>query len=120
MLNSTLQNLPTLKRTDAGRTNALFMHPADAERLGLAEGQEVEMRNDFGSLRAPLAYDLALRPGVVAMSHGYGNAGTSGMRTAQAAPGVNVNVVSPVGAGSFDPLSAMSQLTGIGVEVVAA
>jgi hypothetical protein len=84
------------------------------------EGQPVHVRNDHGELLAELAFDDALRPGVVAMSHGYGNANTPGMPNAQAAPGVNVNILSPSGAGSFDPVSSMSQLTGIAVEVVAA
>jgi hypothetical protein len=51
------------------------------------------------------------------MSHGFGNAQTSGMPTAQAKPGVNVNILSPRGAGSFDPIGGMGHLTGIQVEV---
>ena len=54
------------------------------------------------------------------MSHGFGNQRTTGMPVAQAQPGVNVNVLSPTGAGSFDPVGGMGQLTGIGVEVEAA
>ena len=60
-----------------------------------------------------------MRKGVVAMSHGFGNEKTEGMPIAQRHPGVNVNALSPIGAGSFDPISSMSQLTGIPVEVVA-
>jgi hypothetical protein len=40
------------------------------------------------------------------------------MPVAQAHPGVNVNRLSPSGAGSFDPVSGMEHLTGIGVEVL--
>jgi hypothetical protein len=53
------------------------------------------------------------------MTHGFGNAATSGMPVAQRFPGVNVNALSPTGPGSFDPTSTMSQLTGIPVEVEA-
>ncbi len=120
MLNSGFQNLKTLRRSRAGRTNPLYMSPGDAQRRGLEEGQLVVVRNAHGELRAELALDAALRAGVVAMSHGYGNAKTPGMPVAQSSPGVNVNVLSPTGAGSFDPVSAMSQLTGIAVEVVGA
>lgn len=63
--------------------------------------------------------DETLRDGVVAMTHGFGNANTSGMPHAQRYPGVNVNALAPVGPGSFDPVSTMSQLTGIPVEVTA-
>lgn len=38
------------------------------------------------------------------------------MPVAQSMPGVNVNALSPSGAGSFDPIGGMSQLTGIPVE----
>ncbi|CAB4543007.1 unannotated protein [freshwater metagenome] len=41
------------------------------------------------------------------------------MPHAQRYPGVNVNALAPVGPGSFDPVSTMSQLTGIPVEVTA-
>ena len=54
------------------------------------------------------------------MSHGFGNEQTSGMPTAQAEPGVNVNILSPTGVDSFDPVGGMGHLTGIRVEVEAA
>jgi anaerobic selenocysteine-containing dehydrogenase len=120
MLNSGFGNLKALRNTASGRTNPLYMSPVDAARLGLVDGQPVRVRNAHGELRAELSLDDALRPGVVAMSHGYGNEKTTGMPVARATPGVNVNVLSPTGAGSFDPVSAMSQLTGIAVEVSAA
>jgi len=53
------------------------------------------------------------------MTHGFGNARTVGQPVAQRFPGVNVNALSPVGPGTFDPVSTMSQLTGIPVEVAA-
>jgi hypothetical protein len=64
-------------------------------------------------------FDPNLRPDVVAMTHGFGNHTTTGMPHAQAHPGVNVNLLGPSGAGSFDPVSGMLQLTGIPVEVAA-
>jgi anaerobic selenocysteine-containing dehydrogenase len=95
------------------------MNPRDAGARGLSEGQPVTVRNAHGELRAELALDAALREGVVAMSHGFGNQRTTGMPVAQAMPGVNVNALSPTGAGSFDPIGGMGHLTGIPVEVVA-
>ncbi len=120
MMNSGFQNLKTLRDAKGGETNPLYMNPRDAMERGLREGQWIIVRNDNGELRAELALDDKLREGVVAMSHGFGNAGTSGMPVAQAKPGVNVNVLSPTGAGSFDPLGGMAHLTGINVEVEAA
>ena len=93
--------------------------PISTSGSGFAR-QIVRVRNEYGELRAALALDELLREGVVAMSHGFGNERTSGMPTAQSMPGVNVNELSPTGAGTFDPLGGMSQLTGIRVEVEAA
>jgi len=118
MLNSSLQNLKRLKTDKGARTNPLYMSPQDASDRDLEAGDFVIVRNDHGQVIAELALDANLRPGVVAMSHGFGNDRTPGMPTAQAFPGVNVNALSPSGAGSFDPVSAMSHLTGIAVEVL--
>lgn len=120
MMNSGFQNVKMLRQAKEGRTNPLFMNPRDALDRGLREGQWVCVRNENGTLRAELAFDTRLRPGVVSMSHGFGNEQTSGMPTAQAEPGVNVNILSPTGADSFDPVGGMGHLTGIRVEVEAA
>ena len=118
-LNSALANVGKLKARGAA-TNPLWMHPDDAAARGLADGQLACVHNGSGALDAPVALDPNLRPGVVAMTHGFGYAGTPGMPTAHAHPGVNVNVLSPSGPGTFDPLSGMTHLTGIPVEVAAA
>jgi anaerobic selenocysteine-containing dehydrogenase len=117
-LNSALANIPRLKARGAA-TNPLWLHPADAAARGLAAGDIARVSNDVGKLEAPVALDPDLRPGVVAMTHGFGYADTPGMPVARAHPGVNVNVLSPSGPGSFDPLSGMTHLTGIPVEVEA-
>ena len=65
-----------------------------------------------------LASDL--RPGVVAMTHGWGNSRTPGMRLAQKTAGANANLLLPSGPGSFDPLSNQAHMTGVPVEVEAA
>lgn len=118
MLNSALQNVEKLKARGADG-NPLWIHPDDAARLGLGPDDLAEISNAHGSIRAPVQLDPNLRPGVVAMTHGFGNASTSGMPNAQAYPGVNVNLLGPSGPGSFDPVSGMLQLTGIPVTVAA-
>ena len=120
MLNSGFQNVKALREMQGAATNPLYMHPRDALERGLRDGQFVVVRNEHGEVRTELALDEKLREGVVAMTHGFGNQRTSGMPVAQSMPGVNVNVLSPVGPGSFDPLGGMSWLTGIEVEVEAA
>jgi anaerobic selenocysteine-containing dehydrogenase len=119
MLNSGFQNVKALREMRGAQTNPLYMNPRDAQARGLSDGQRVTVRNEHGELRAALALDEHLRGGVVAMSHGFGNEHASGMPVAQAMPGVNVNALSPTGAGSFDPIGGMGHLTGIPVDVVA-
>jgi len=97
--------------------NPLYMAPSDADRLSLIDGTAVRIFNRWGSIESTVKIDDTLRDGVVAMTHGFGNANTSGMPHAQSHPGANVNALAPVGPGSFDPVSTMSQLTGIPVEV---
>ena len=117
-INSALQNVEKLKAKGAA-SNPLYMSPADADRRSLTDGTNVRIANLWGSVESTVKIDDTLREGVVAMTHGFGNANTSGMPHAQRYPGANVNALAPVGPGSFDPVSTMSQLTGIPVEVTA-
>jgi anaerobic selenocysteine-containing dehydrogenase len=118
-LNSALANVAKLKDRGAD-TNPLYMHPDDAAARGLGAGDRATVTNDVGAIEAPVALDENLRPGVVAMTHGFGYAANPGMAVAHAHPGVNVNVLSPAGPGTFEPLSGMTHLTGIPVDVAAA
>jgi len=97
--------------------NPLHIHPADAQARGLAEGDLAEVFNAFGQVVTPVTLDDTLLPGVVALSHGYGNADSPGLRTAHAAPGVNANRLMPTGVGSYEKLSNMSHMNGVVVEV---
>jgi anaerobic selenocysteine-containing dehydrogenase len=115
-LNSTLQNLPVHGERSAD-PNPLWMHPDDGTWLGLDPESRVKVSNAHGAIETGVRFDARLRPGVVAMTHGFGNAWSAGMPRAQEYPGVNVNILSPQGPGTFDPVSAMSHLTGIPVEV---
>jgi anaerobic selenocysteine-containing dehydrogenase len=119
-LNSTLQNLPVEVESPDGDGNPLWMHPDDGQRRGLAPGARASISNAYGTIEADVRYDPRLCPGVVAMTHGFGNASASGMPRAQERAGVNVNILSPRGPGSFDPVSCMSQVTAIPVDVRAA
>jgi anaerobic selenocysteine-containing dehydrogenase len=117
-INSALQNVEKLKARGAA-SNPLWMHPDDATRLGLAPDSVARISNEHGTICAEVRHDANLRPGVVAMTHGFGNATTTGMPIAQAHPGVNVNILGPSGPGSFEPVSGMLQITGIPVTVEA-
>lgn len=51
---------------------AMRMHPADAARLGVAEGDWVVCENPLGAIEAAVEVDEAMRQGVVSLPHGYG------------------------------------------------
>jgi anaerobic selenocysteine-containing dehydrogenase len=57
-----------------GRTgfNPAYMHPDDVARLALSSGDMVEIRSRHGRIVSFVEADATLRPGVVAMSHGFG------------------------------------------------
>jgi anaerobic selenocysteine-containing dehydrogenase len=120
MMNSWFRNVPGLTERPGRDDNPLFIHPSDAAARGLADGGAVRVWNEHGSLEATVRFDDELLPGVVAMAHGWGNRGTTGMRVAQAHPGVNANALLPSGPGSFEPLSSQAHMTGVPVEVEAA
>jgi anaerobic selenocysteine-containing dehydrogenase len=115
MHNSWYANVESMKRsTDR---NYLFMHPEDARARGIGEGARVRLWNEHGSRELEVRDDPALRRGVVALTHGWGNAESPGMRVAQRTPGTNANALLPVGPGSFEPLSSQAFMTGVPVQV---
>ncbi|MFJ6796320.1 molybdopterin oxidoreductase family protein [Streptomyces sp. NPDC091268] len=110
--NSWLHNVPAL----VGGSNrcTLHVHPADAERLGLADGGRARVTADGGSLEVPVEVTDTVRAGVVSLPHGWGHdrPGTR-MAVAAAAPGVNVNQL--LDGRLLDPLSGTAVLNGFPV-----
>ncbi len=116
MHNSWYHNVSGLKRP--GRLeNPLHLSPEDAERLGIGEGDRVCCRSASGELEARVSVDETLRPGVVAMTHGWGNQQTPGMQVASRHPGVNANRLLPSGPDSFERLSNQAFMTRIPVSL---
>lgn len=118
MHNSWMANLSRMKR--GGRTtNPLGLHPDDAQRLGLNDGDRVSVSSDYGTIDAVVDVDDELMAGVVSMVHGWGHQVSPALRVAHADPGANPNAVLPTGPGSFEPLSSQAHMTGIRVRVAA-
>lgn len=97
-------------------TNYLYMHPRDAERLGLRHKDLADVRSATGAVRLPVRLLDDLMPGTVALPHGWGHQG-SGQHIAAQTKGVNVNILAADGPGGLEPVSGMARLTGIPVEV---
>jgi anaerobic selenocysteine-containing dehydrogenase len=97
----------------------LQVHPDDAARLLLKDGEPASISSRVGTVVAPVEITDDIRPGVVSLPHGWGHdmAGSS-MAVAGAHAGVNSNVLTD---GSIlDPLSGNAVLNGIPVEVAPA
>jgi formate dehydrogenase len=116
MHNSWYANVPAMKRGDRDR-NRLHLHPDDLCARGLTDGARARVSSPWGALEVELRADAELLPGVAALTHGWGNARTPGMRVAQRTPGVNANALLPTGPGSFEPLSSQAFMTGIPIDV---
>ncbi len=115
--NSWMHNIEVLVKGKPRCT--LHVHPDDAARLGLANGQPASITSRVGSVTAPVEVTDSIRPGVVSLPHGWGHGMVGAtMRVASEHAGVNSNILSDHAA--LDPLSGTSVLNGIPVEIVAA
>lgn len=117
MLNSWFHNVPSLKRPKQ-LSNPLYLHPDDARARNLGEGSTVSVKNAFGEISTVVALDETLKPGTVAMTHGWGYQG-SDMQLAKKYAGSNANDLLPSGPGSYEKVSNQSFMTGIPVNVEA-
>lgn len=112
--NSWMHNVPALVK---GRDRCtLLIHPDDAARFDLADGDDAQVTSRAGGISARVEVTDTVMPGVVSLPHGWGHdvAGTR-QTVAAAHPGVNSNVLTDETV--IDPLSGNSVLNGIPVEV---
>jgi anaerobic selenocysteine-containing dehydrogenase len=98
-------------------TNYLYVHPSDAARSGLADGDVVDVRSETATVRVPIRLLEDLMPGTVALPHGWGHQHATGLSVASKARGVNANLLAADGPTKLERLSGMAHLTGIPVEV---
>ncbi|MGW2204151.1 molybdopterin oxidoreductase family protein [Streptomyces sp. NPDC001774] len=112
--NSWLHNAPSLN--SGSNRCTLHVHPADADRLGLADGKPARIAAEGGALEVEVEITDAVRSGVVSLPHGWGHdrPGTR-LAVAEARPGVNVNQL--LDGSRLDPLSGTAVLNGFPVEL---
>ncbi|HWE14599.1 MAG TPA: molybdopterin-dependent oxidoreductase [Solirubrobacteraceae bacterium] len=89
--NSWMHNLPMLVRGRSACT--LHVHPQDAARYGLTDGQAAELRTRTGAVTAEVEVTDAVMPGVVSLPHGWGHDGQAHLSVAAAHAGTNSNVL---------------------------
>ncbi|MBK6740452.1 MAG: molybdopterin-dependent oxidoreductase [Haliea sp.] len=97
--------------------NLLNMSTSDARERTLADGQWVRLSNSQGEIRVQLAVTDDMMPGAVALCHGWGHQHMERLSVASLTAGSNVNILARDGLDSLEPISGMSQLNGILVEV---
>jgi anaerobic selenocysteine-containing dehydrogenase len=113
--NTWLHNVPALMKGKDRCT--LLIHPDDAARCGIADGDVVTVKSEAGEIKVPVEVTDAIKPGVVSMPHGWGH-GKPGTRMSVAnnSPGVNTNALSPP---TFvDEPSGNGALNGIPVTII--
>ena len=115
--NSWMHNLPALM---TGRDRCtLLIHPDDATRRGLADGDLARIRSQAGSVEVPVEVSDEMLPGVVSLPHGWGH-DKPGVRlsVAREHAGACNNVLAP--GTLIDVPSNNAAINGIPVEVEAA
>jgi anaerobic selenocysteine-containing dehydrogenase len=115
--NSWMHNLPMLVRGKPRCT--AHVHPHDAERLGLADGEAAIVRSRAGAVVVPVEVTDDVMPGVVSIPHGWGHdlPGVV-LEVAGEHAGTNSNVLADELL--VEPLSGTAVLNGIPVELAPA
>jgi anaerobic selenocysteine-containing dehydrogenase len=112
--NSWMHNLPNLV-SGPPRCTA-HVHPDDAQRLGLADGEPVRVTSRVGAIEVPAEITDDVMPGVVSIPHGWGHdAPGVELRVAREHAGVNSNLLTDEEV--LDPLSGTAVLNGIPVRL---
>ncbi len=114
--NSWMHNLHVL--TKGKERCTLHIHPDDATRLALADGESACITSRAGTIEVPVEVTAAIMPGVVSIPHGWGHSQPGiRMHIASEHAGVNTNILTDEA--GVDPLSGNAILNGIPVTVTA-
>jgi anaerobic selenocysteine-containing dehydrogenase len=112
--NSWMHNAPLLMR--GGRTHAARVHPDDAEALGIDDGDRCRISSPHGSIEIAAMVTDEIKPGTVAVPHGWGHRG-GGWEVANQAGGANVNLLASSDPEDLERLAGMAFLNGIPVRI---
>lgn len=111
--NSWMHNVPSLRA--ARPAHAARMHPTDAQALGLLHNGKVRLVSKSGEIEINLLVTEDLKPGVVAVPHGWGHGGRSSWRRAASEGGANSNLLASSQPADIEQLSGSAHLSGIPV-----
>mgnify|MGYP001338032464 CR=1 FL=1 len=95
------------------RRHAVHINPGDATMLGIADGDQVQITSAAARVQIEACLSDRLKPGHIALPHGWGHDG--GWTHANAAGGVNSNLLASKDNDDIERLAGMSILNGIPV-----
>lgn len=110
--NSWMHNSPTLMK-GRNRRHTARIHPDDAAAAGVVDGGTVRIRSAVGAIETVAQLTDEVRPGTLAVPHGWGHA--AGWTLANAAGGANSNELASARVEDVEFLAGMSLLNGIPV-----
>lgn len=111
--NSWMHNNPRIKQS---RANVATLHPNDATMRGISEGDMIEISTSSGQIQVRVKISVEVRPGVVAVPHGWGHQDST-LSRARILGGGNINDIIPSGPEHLEPVSGMAMLLGHPVEI---
>jgi len=114
--NSAGRDMPQLVRK-GGSYNPLFVHPDDLSRLGIEDGEDIDISSRHGMIRAVAEEDQTMRPGVVSLSHAFGDHPSQGAPVRSV--GSNVGALLSV-EDDFDRHSGIPRMSAVPVCIVKA
>jgi anaerobic selenocysteine-containing dehydrogenase len=114
--NSWMHNASSLMTGDRG--HAARIHPQDAAVAGVEDGLACRIVSRHGSIEIDVRITEEVKPGTVAVPHGWGHRG-GGWRTANRAGGANVNLLASSDPADLERLAGMAFLNGIPVRIEA-
>jgi len=116
-INTASANVPRLVKDVS---NYAYINPSDAAELGVVNGDRVGVRSAFGAIEVPVRLSDEMMRRTVAIPQCWGHKDADGLAHAQKHPGVNSNYLAGDGRANIEPLSGMSHLSGIVVEIARA
>jgi anaerobic selenocysteine-containing dehydrogenase len=115
--NSWMHNLPKL--VGGPERCTVLVSPADAERLGIEDGEPARVSGPRGSIELTARVTGDMMPGVVSVPHGWGHdLDGADLAVAREHAGANVNLLGD--ADTLEPLSGTAVLNGIPVTLAPA
>jgi formate dehydrogenase len=112
-LNSWLHNVESTM--PESREYRVRISTQDAHGLGIADGDMVTIVSKAGRVTAPVRATSDLPPGTIAVPHGWGHNG--GWRRANAAGGINANILASGAVEDIEALAGASVTNGIPVRI---